>query len=91
MSEDAYADLSDPAVYEATRRSAIGKLVNIYLQLYLICEEARCRRARRCTMDDAPCLLRYKRHYQYLMPPLYKDLKAKMAAEEAKESKTPSG
>ena len=91
MSEVKCEDLSDPAVYEAVRRSARHKLVNIYLRLYTICEEAPCRRARRCTFDEVPCLLRYKKHYQHLMPPLYKDLQAKLAAQEAEEGKTPSG
>jgi len=91
MSEDADADLSDPAVYEATRREVRHKMVNMYLHLYLICEVARCRRARRCTEDEAPCLWRYKEQYQYLMPPLHKALKAKLAAQEAEEGQAPTG
>jgi hypothetical protein len=92
MSEEPFPDpFSDPAAYEAESLRVRRKLATEYLKLYIVCEEPRCRRARRCTVDEAPCVLRYKWFYQHLMPPLYKDLQAKLAAQEAEEGKTPHG
>jgi hypothetical protein len=53
------------------------------LQLHLICEDPNCRRARRCAQEETPCILRYKRRYQHMLPALRKALDAKIAQDEA--------
>jgi len=40
--------------------------------LYRICEEPACRRARRCTVGEAPCIVRYKEQYAHMLPELHK-------------------
>jgi hypothetical protein len=89
--EEFYELFPDGAAYEAARRGTMRKSANEYLRLYLICEEARCRRARRCVVDDSPCMWRYHKQYFHLMPPLQEALKAKMARRKAEKEKAPSG
>ena len=48
------------------------------LRLHTICHERACRRARRCVLTEAPCIVRYKRIYQDLLPAFRKELLARL-------------
>ena len=47
-------------------------------KLHIICDQPACRRARECADPSAPCIIRYKRHYQEFLPQLRAALNERM-------------
>ena len=90
MTTEGYEEyLRQEAACEKLRRQVLPRGASEVLELHLICEDPKCRRARRCVQEETPCIERYKRYYQHLLPPpLYKALQARI---EADKGEKPSG
>jgi hypothetical protein len=50
------------------------------LALHEVCAEARCRRARACAVEGAPCIRRCRSAFEHLLPKLRATLRRRLAA-----------
>ena len=84
MTTEQYEEyLRQEAAHQKLRRQVLPRWATEVLHLHLICEELKCRRARRCALEETPCIVRYKKRYQHVLPTLRKALDARIAEAEA--------